>query len=152
LSICVDKIVSLFYLLQIVFYVVYLTKREVYKMAIIVQCPKGHRLAANESNAGKHGRCPVCKAVVTIPMPNETMLSESTILSILGVGETKRHVKQDVTVSKREGAFSLPGSATVVSDEVKAKTRYCPSCDREIDIGYHICPHCQTYMSVYSDI
>ena len=45
----------------------------------------------------------------------------------------------------------MTGSATVVSDEIQAKTKYCPSCEQEIDVGYHICPHCQTYMSALSD-
>ena len=119
-------------------------------MAIVMQCPKGHRLTASESNAGKTGRCPVCKAVVTIPIPQSTLLSESTILSILGAADLGGTPKR-VVAPKREGAFSMPGSATVVSDDVNIKTKYCPSCDREIDIGYHICPHCQTYMSALSD-
>ena len=119
-------------------------------MAIVVQCPKGHRLSAAESSAGRNGRCPVCKAVVSIPVSQQTLLTESTILSILGTADIGGTAKQ-AAASKQQGSYSMPGSASVVSDDVKAKLKFCPSCDREIDIGYHICPHCQTYMSGLSD-
>jgi len=119
-------------------------------MAIIVQCPQGHRLTANDSNAGKTGRCPFCKAVVTIPMPQATLLSESSVLSILGAPDPGG-ISTNTNASKQKGSFSMTGSATVVSDEIQAKTKYCPSCEQEIDVGYHICPHCQTYMSALSD-
>jgi len=121
-------------------------------MSITVHCPKGHRLIASEDNAGKTGRCPVCRAVVSIPMPSSGYLSESAILSILGESTPmkKRMTDELSELAEMAGlAAATLSQPTVI--ENKTKTKLCPSCDREIDTGYHICPHCQTYISSLSD-
>lgn len=40
-------------------------------MSISVICPNGHRITAKETLAGKSVRCPKCKAVIEIPLPDE---------------------------------------------------------------------------------
>ena len=115
-------------------------------MSITVHCPKGHRLVANDDCAGKTGRCPVCNATVSIPMPQTDYLSETAILSILG---SPTHRPRNIADELDEFA-AMTGKAAphaVPPPHVK----FCPSCDREIDTGYHICPHCQTYISTLSD-
>ena len=115
-------------------------------MPITVHCPKGHRLVANDDHAGKTGRCPVCSATVSIPMPPTDYLSETAILGILGLPMSK---KNTVTNDVDESA-SIVG----VSHQTTKHTphvKLCLSCDREIDTGYHICPHCHTYISTLSD-
>jgi RNA polymerase subunit RPABC4/transcription elongation factor Spt4 len=116
-------------------------------MSITVLCPKGHRLVANDNNAGKTGRCPVCKAMVSIPLPRTDFLSETAIMGILG----------SPVLRKSNGISDELGEvATMTVDSAKKtqqhpQVKLCPSCDREIDTGYHICPHCHTYISTLSD-
>ena len=114
-------------------------------MTITVLCPNGHRLNADNNNAGKTGRCPVCKATVSIPLRRTDYLSETAILSILGTPPQKNNASN---IADDLGEFAaMTGKKTLLHTHVKL----CPSCDREIDTGYHICPHCQTYISTLSD-
>ena len=120
-------------------------------MSITVLCPKGHRLVAKDECAGKSGRCPVCQAMVSIPLPRTDYLSETTVLSILGSPEPKqRNISDDL-----DDFASMTGMATTTSQKEQShhptQIKLCPSCDREIDTGYHICPYCQTYISSLSD-
>lgn len=117
-------------------------------MAIHLTCPKGHHLTARESNAGKIGKCPVCKAPVTIP--TSVSLSESAIMNILGNPDASSRHTMAPRPQQQTFAEPIPGT---VSAEAKAKpaTKKCPSCDREIDIGYHICPHCHMYLTGLND-
>ena len=120
-------------------------------MSITVLCPKGHRLVAKDDCAGKTGRCPVCKAMVSIPIPHTGYLSETAVLSILGSPEPKkRSISEDL-----DEFASMAGLTTTISQKERSHDslhiKLCPSCDREIDTGYHICPHCQTYISSLSD-
>ena len=119
-------------------------------MSITVLCPKGHRLVARNENAGKMGRCPVCSATVAIPLPRTGYLSETAILSILGTPETKRrNIADDLDEFAAMGGLAT--TSKTAEDEKSVVVKLCPSCDREIDTGYHICPHCQTYISSLSD-
>jgi RNA polymerase subunit RPABC4/transcription elongation factor Spt4 len=115
-------------------------------MTITVLCPKGHRLVANDVNAGKTGRCPVCKATVSIPLPHTGYLSETAIMGILGSPAPK---KSNIADDLNEFAAMTGNTAPKVQRHPHIKL--CPSCDREMDTGYHICPHCQTYISTLSD-
>ncbi len=115
-------------------------------MSITVLCPKGHRLVANDDNAGKTGRCPVCRAMVSIPIPRTGYLSETAIMGILGSPSQK---KSDISDDLDEFA-AMAGFPTKTA-QLPSNIKLCPSCDREIDTGYHICPHCQTYISSLSD-
>ena len=38
-------------------------------MPIELQCPCGKRLRMNEEAAGQQGKCPVCGAILDIPLP-----------------------------------------------------------------------------------
>ncbi len=40
-------------------------------MPIVVECPNGHRSFTKEEHAGKRVACPVCRAVVRVPVPDE---------------------------------------------------------------------------------
>lgn len=115
-------------------------------MAIHLTCPNGHSLTARESNAGKQGKCPLCKAPVTIPSTQS--LTESAILNILGNPEVKKpHHSANIPLGREKplGTFGDASTSTLPAMKV------CPSCDREIDTGYHICPHCHTYLTGLSD-
>ena len=116
-------------------------------MSITVLCPNGHRLVANDDNAGKTGRCPECKATVSIPLRRTDYLSETAILSILGApaSSPKSNIADDL------GEFAAMAGGTGKKVQHHGPVKMCPSCDREIDTGYHICPHCHTYISTLSD-
>lgn len=138
--------------------------KEDLTVSINLTCPNGHTLKAKETNAGKVGKCPVCKATVTIPVPNQTVLSESAILDILGNPEPKTgsFAKTVARPASAGAAAAAAGIMTksaairepLVSDSMTgtiSTIKQCPSCEREIDIGYHICPHCHTYITGLSD-
>ncbi len=116
-------------------------------MPIQLICPNGHHLTAKESNAGKTGKCPVCKAAVTIPVLHQTVISDSAVMNILGNPEPLRKpsmVGATVAVPK-DMPRSSPSSITM------PHMKLCPSCEQEIDMGYHICPHCHTYITGLND-
>jgi len=117
-------------------------------MSITVHCPKGHRLVANDDSVGKTGRCPVCKATVSIPLPRTGYLSETAILGILGTPPPKTNTITD-DIDEFAAMTGFPVKSSPLRPHIQVKL--CPSCDREIDTGYHICPHCQTYISTLSD-
>lgn len=115
-------------------------------MPITIHCPKGHRLVAHDDHAGKSGRCPVCKAMVSIPLPHTGFLSETAILGILSSPKMKKNaIADDLT------EFATMAGYPANHDHQSSQVKLCPSCDREIDTGYHICPHCHTYISTLSD-
>ena len=122
-------------------------------MPIQLVCPNGHRLTAKESNAGKTGKCPVCQAPVSIPIPNRSVAEDSAIVAAV-LGElnaqsaAQKKVGRTVLAPKRQP--TVAAAAAVVSGKdssVLARTRVCPNCDRDIDLGYHVCPHCHAYLT-----
>ena len=125
-------------------------------MAIHIKCPNGHGLTAKESNAGKTGKCPICKAPVTIPVLLNSHISDSAILDILGGGGNISGTRVSSVSSPKVTATTT----TVVASNVRTQaigstslphTKVCPSCEREIDMGYYICPHCHTYITGLND-
>ncbi len=120
-------------------------------MPIELTCPNGHRLVAKDSNAGRKGKCPVCKVSVTIPMVKTAGLTDSAIVNLLGEpGFTKTNVPPPS--GHRDGMASPHGVTSTTSTlPPKPNVKCCPSCDREIDLGYHICPHCHTYIKGLND-
>ena len=115
-------------------------------MPIPLTCPNGHHLTAKESNAGKTGKCPVCKAVVNIPVLHQTVISDSAIMNILGDPDLAGKGAVGTTVAQQKKAPSRTSSTVSMPH-----TKSCPSCEQEIDMGYHICPHCHTYITGLND-
>jgi RNA polymerase subunit RPABC4/transcription elongation factor Spt4 len=123
-------------------------------MSIKIQCPNGHKLTAKESQAGKIGKCPVCKSKVQIPVMHKA-LSDSSVLNILGapgssiMKQFTESLEQDGTPPKKKTPKYLQRKkkTTATSTHIKA----CPNCEREINLGYHICPHCHTYITGLND-
>ena len=114
-------------------------------MSIQLVCPNGHRLTAKESNAGKAGKCPVCQAPVSVPIPNCSVTADSAIVTaVLGELNAKSaspKVGKTILAPKRQPV------AAVRDSSVLARMRICPNCERDIDLGYHICPHCHAYLT-----
>ena len=122
-------------------------------MPITLKCPNGHSLTAKESNAGKTGKCPVCKAPVSIPILPKAEISDSAVLSILGKTEPVGRSKVGTTIAPPKPAAAVPrvAKSTSSSSVTLPHIKLCPSCEREIDMGYHICPHCHTYITGLND-
>jgi len=113
-------------------------------MPIQLVCPNGHRLNAQESSAGKSGKCPVCKASVSIPIPSRPVTADSAIVvAVLGELNAKSATSQigrTVLAPRRQ-------TVAVRDSSAQARVRICPNCERDIDLGYHICPHCHAYLA-----
>ena len=108
-------------------------------MTIRVVCRNGHTLKVNDSSAGKSGLCPVCKVPVQIPANKAEAMSEESLMEILGPKEG------DPTHGPKE--WSDPDSTKhtgVAQQSPPMKT--CIKCNREMDLGVRICPHCKTYV------
>jgi Zn finger protein HypA/HybF involved in hydrogenase expression len=120
---------------------------------IQLKCPNGHHLTAKESNAGKTGKCPVCKAVVNIPVLRQTVITDSAVVSILGDPSSvkKNRVKTATSPTKEKTVVPASEQSASSSSSVLPHVRLCPNCEREIDMGYHICPHCHTYITGLND-
>ncbi len=121
-------------------------------MAIHIKCPNGHNLTAKESSAGKTGKCPVCKCAVVIPAVKQDVLSESAILDILGDPEPRASAYATTAtsfaaVAQKPSVFGR----SVASTTVLPSTKTCANCERDIDVGYHICPYCHTYLTGLSE-
>jgi RNA polymerase subunit RPABC4/transcription elongation factor Spt4 len=115
-------------------------------MSIQLVCPNGHRLTAKESNAGKTGKCPVCQVPVSIPIPSRSVVTADSAIVVAVLGElnaksASQKVGRTVLAPKRQPAMATKESS------VLARTRVCPNCERDIDLGYHICPHCHAYLT-----
>ncbi len=117
-------------------------------MPIQLKCPNGHHLTAKESNAGKTGKCPVCKAAVTIPVLHRTAMTDSAVVRILGDPDAPKKNGGDAPAGQaKPKQGDAPSHSTMTLPHVKS----CPCCEREIDLGYHICPHCRTYITGLND-
>ncbi|MDR3182180.1 MAG: hypothetical protein LBT89_04530 [Planctomycetaceae bacterium] len=104
-------------------------------------CPNGHHLKTDDTNAGKTGKCPICKVPVTIPMPQRQTVSESTVVKILG---------QMNAADSRTVMAPLRNKPPVTPQPV-SRLKACPNCERKIDFGYQICPHCQKQLTGLND-
>ena len=120
-------------------------------MPIQLVCPNGHRLTAKESNAGKTGKCPVCQTPVTIPIPNRSVTADSAIVvAVLGElnaqSAAQKRVGKTVLAPKRQPAV-VAATVAVKDSSALARVRVCPNCERDIDLGYHVCPYCHAYLT-----
>lgn len=116
-------------------------------MAIRVVCSNGHVLNVKDELAGKTVLCPSCRARVEIPKPQEGEFSEDSILDLLGphAGAPSPHAPPDPDEAPEDA------TAEVHSMSPPPK-KACPRCDRPIDAGTRVCPHCNTYIVGVEDL
>ncbi len=110
-------------------------------MSIQVTCPNGHLLHVKDVYAGKVGLCPLCKAQIQIPNPQESELTEEAIMGFLGP-------------PRRVGAAVVSDGPAVWESRSAAPAppkKSCSKCNREILAETHICPYCHTYIAGVSD-
>jgi hypothetical protein len=111
-------------------------------MSIEVKCPNGHQLKLKDSMAGMTGRCPLCKALVSVPKPEPPKdFSEDAILDFLGPSpqvdnrslQDTIHDFGDSTIMRGSGIHHTPRKS-------------CVKCKQDIPLLMHICPYCHTYL------
>ncbi len=108
-------------------------------MAIRVVCRNGHVLKVDDRSAGKSGLCPVCKVPVQVPPLDPGAMSEDSLMDLLGPkeGDAPRGAREWTSPDSDK-----PGGASRQSPPMKT----CIKCNREIELGMRICPHCKTYV------
>jgi len=121
-----------------------------------MKCPNGHTLTAKESNAGKTGKCPLCKTSVNIPVLHPPVISDSAVMEFLGNAEPQGRPRVGTTVAPPRPAVApkavkSSSSSSSSSSVTLPHIKLCPSCEREIAMGYHICPYCHTYITGLND-
>jgi len=125
-------------------------------MSIRVKCPNGHELKVKSSMAGKSGLCPICRAVVQVPVPKDPL--EDSILDMLRTikpAVSSEGESAETPLAGTDGAgHRSPSHRVDVHDGLPAAVapkKSCIRCHREIDLGTHICPHCHTYIASVAD-
>ncbi len=106
-------------------------------MSIQVVCPNGHPLTVNESCAGKLGLCPVCKAPVKVPQPDNRQLSEDAVLDFLGPA------KPEIAAGRSSPGGDAPSDR---GETATAPKKRCSRCNREIFASLPACPYCHSYL------
>ncbi len=112
-------------------------------MSIQVVCSNGHPLTVDESCAGKIGLCPVCKAPVRVPQPDNRPLSEDAALDFLGPAMS------NVTAAKTFLSGAAPRSP---GDTAKFPKKRCGRCNREVMASLPVCPYCHNSFAGPSDL
>jgi anti-anti-sigma factor len=118
-------------------------------MAIKVTCPNGHVLDVKDKYAGKSGLCPLCRARVEVPQPEQ--VSDDEVLAILGPPKappptptpSEEFVHQDPRHDevKKESGVSLLGSSLL------RRKKACPKCGDIVSFAFAVCPRCGTPLS-----
>ena len=115
-------------------------------MTIILKCPNGHSLKAQETSAGKTGKCPICKCEVHIPQNKRLPVTESAVLGIIGTPEPTASHNAPVVTTLARVSSKTSGTSAILTPTMPS-TKACPACEKDIDTGYHICPHCHKYLT-----
>ena len=107
-------------------------------MSIRVVCPNGHVMKIKDKYAGKKGFCPVCKARVEVPVPENDLFSEESIMDVLRPHESG--LSLDALNQEPDSAGSWSGKKKDVD------VRVCAKCYKEIPVDAYVCPFCKTYV------
>ncbi|MGO8688965.1 MAG: hypothetical protein ACLQLG_04970 [Thermoguttaceae bacterium] len=113
-------------------------------MAIRVVCRNGHVLKVTDSSAGKSGLCPVCKVPVQIPPKKAEAMTEDSLMDLLGPQEG------DPSPGPREWSAPEPTKQPATVQQAPPR-KTCIKCNREMDLGVRICPHCKCYVGGAGD-
>ena len=91
--------------------------------------------------------CPICKARIVVPVPQDDVLAEDSIMDILKPQE-----------SGLSGiALETPEFDNEPSDQwhpgaSKGAVKMCSKCLKEIPSEAHVCPYCKTYVATLTDL
>lgn len=127
-------------------------------MLIRVKCPNGHTLKVDDRHAGKKGACPQCKALVTVPEPQQEEALEDDILAMLsgpGIMSSSRS-RYAATREELPNSSAEDDDESVLGGETQSagsggssllRMRRCPQCKRDVPPNYSVCPHCRVYLA-----
>ncbi len=114
-------------------------------MTIAFTCPScGRELKLQDEAAGKRGRCPHCKSVITVP---ETNLSQDDLIEIIPIEPPKPAQPPAPLPVARQA----PTEPVVQSEPLKppeppkppaSEEKSCPGCGKPIADGAVICINC----------
>lgn len=100
-----------------------------------IRCPNGHKLSADDSQAGRRAICPKCSVKFVVPALRPK-ISETSILSVLGDFDGDRSVvTRAVGTAKSGSRLSAP-----------EKLKSCPRCRQTMTLRFQICPNCRLYL------
>jgi len=120
-------------------------------MSIQIICPNGHRLSVKDSFAGRAGLCPICKARVVVPKPQNGQLSEDEIVDFLSAPPARK-TRSSTSTSTTPLAEQEIGQQVATKNNPSPPKKSCTKCNREIAAGTHICPFCRTYIANLRDL
>ena len=111
-------------------------------MSIKVTCPNGHSLKIKTKYAGKTGRCPICKARITVPSADDSdVFAEDSIMDVLQPYESGVSI-----ISLRTPEIGKDPNR--ISGQVPTQMlKICPECHRQIPADAMICLYCNTNLS-----
>jgi hypothetical protein len=88
-------------------------------MAVLLQCPQGHRLRVDESLAGRDVDCPICKSRVLVPRPESNPITDSGVVRILEADEA------------------------LEDSQRRSRDRTCPRCGAVVPRKSDVCHNCK---------
>ena len=100
-------------------------------MSIKVTCPNGHELKIKNKYAGRKGRCPMCKARIKIPVPEQEIAGGL----VRGIIDPEKSALSGIALDVWE--FIDPPEETMA---------ICQKCYKEIPDSARVCPHCNTFV------
>jgi hypothetical protein len=108
-------------------------------MSIKVTCPNGHSLKIKAKYAGKTGRCPICKARLTVPSPDGVdVFVEDSIMDVLQPTESGLSIIALRTPEIGNDPNRVPGEVPT------QMLKICPACHRQIPADALVCLYCNT--------
>lgn len=119
-------------------------------MGIQVTCPNGHLLNVKSKYAGKTGRCPICKATVTVPSP----LTDDDIVELIGeapksdpgANDSSAMNDQRSVLDDEQGHVDTSGISLIGGSAVR-HMKSCPTCHEEVPYWFATCPQCKAEIS-----
>lgn len=113
----------------------------------------GHKIAVEDTHAGKRGKCPACGTIVTVP-------AESTVIDFncahcgQKISALKIHGGKKIVCPKCKNTLIVPAGSETSAESVRVVRFACSMCHQEIEEPENSrgklveCPHCKEYVPV----
>jgi hypothetical protein len=132
-------------------------------MLIRVKCPNGHTLKVDDRHAGKKGACPKCKALVTVPEPQQEEQLEDDIVAMLsGPGllspgrsryaADRAELPERPAIDDDDNVLGGENQSAAAGGSSLLRMRRCPQCKKDVPPHYSVCPHCRVYLAENSAV
>ena len=121
-------------------------------MSIEVTCPNGHRFKVKDRWAGKSGRCPKCKAAMTVPVPAANV-SDDDALAMIGDYDTpppKPALVIEKTSGEKDDEVAAAQSEDDYEEQLDLATSGMGVLGAGVTSGKHVCENCGKEASEWS--